>query len=95
MAFDAADVGPAGAAVEGACELVEPGGGACGEGFDATVVEIADPAAEAEAHGFPLREGAVAHALDATTDQVAAAEGQGFTLWREGLWTRGSGCGSP
>jgi hypothetical protein len=95
VAIDAADLGPAGTAVEGSFELVEPGGGAGGEGFDATVVEIADPAAEAEAHGFPLGEGAVADTLDAAADEVAAAEGHEFTLCREGLWTRGSGSGFP
>jgi hypothetical protein len=42
-----------------------------------------------------LGEGAVADTLDAAADEVAAAEGHEFTLCREGLWTRGSGSGSP
>lgn len=95
MAFDAADLGPAGAAVEGATELVELGGGAGGEGFDAPVVQVTDPAAQTEAHGFPLREGAVANALDAAADQVAAAEGHRIRERGEGLCFRGSGSGSP
>lgn len=95
MAFDAADLGPAGAAVEGARVLVELGGGAGGEGFDAAIVQITNPAAETEAHRFAVREGAVADALNAPADQVAATKGHGIRLRREEPWTRGNGSGFP
>lgn len=79
--IDAADLGPAGAAVEGSFELIENSSRSFGQGFDATVVEIANPAAEAEAYGFLLDKVTEADPLDTATDEVSAAGGHRPSPW--------------
>src|SRR3954454_11892662 len=69
---DAADVRPAGPAVEQAGERGELGCGADGVDFDAPIVEIARVAGEAELGGGVLGEVAVADALHATANIPAA-----------------------
>ena len=78
---DAADVRPAGAAVQHAGQFGELATGADGVDFDAAVVEIAGVAGEAEFDGGALGEVAIAYALDSARDVPAAGvHGFGFAL---------------
>src|ERR1035441_3711085 len=73
--FDAADVAPAGAAVEHAGQLGKLVDGAGGVDFDAPFVEIAGVARETKFHGSALGEVAIAHALHAPADEPSPGVG--------------------